>query len=115
VVERKLKSLGATPSLRLKPDGQPYVTDNGNLILDASFGKIADPPGVARSLSNTPGVVEHGLFIGFAKLALVGRGHSVVEMQRRPKPKTTLENKIQRRRPRSIARKKRQKSKRSQP
>ena len=80
VVERKLKSLGATPKLRLKPDGQPYITDNGNHILDASFGKIADPPTIARALSDTPGVVEHGLFIGFAKLALIGRGDRVEEL-----------------------------------
>jgi ribose 5-phosphate isomerase A len=81
VVERRLTSLGATPKLRLKSDGQPYVTDNGNHILDASFGKIADPPALARSLSDTPGVVEHGLFIGVAKLALVGRGTSVEEIR----------------------------------
>jgi len=77
VIERKIASLGATTKLRMKPDGQPFVTDNGNQILDASFGKIADPAFVARSLGETPGVVEHGLFIGVAKLALVGRGTSV--------------------------------------
>ena len=81
VVERKLASLGATAKLRLKPDGQPFITDNSNHILDAGFGRIADPPFVARSLSETPGVVEHGLFIGFAKLALIGRGGSVGEIQ----------------------------------
>jgi len=82
VVERKLKSLGATPKLRLKPDGQPYITDNGNHILDASFGKIEDPPTLARSLSDTPGVVEHGLFIGFAVIALIGKGAEVQEIRR---------------------------------
>jgi ribose 5-phosphate isomerase A len=83
VVERKLGSLGATCKLRLKPDGQPYVTDNGNHILDASFVRIGDPSALARSLSETPGVVEHGLFIGLAKLALIGKGDSIVEI--RPK------------------------------
>jgi len=81
VVESKLMSLGATPKLRLKADGQPYVTDNGNHILDASFGKIADPPAMARSLSETAGVVEHGLFIGLASIALVGRGREVEEIR----------------------------------
>jgi len=81
VVGKKLTSLGAIPKLRLKPDGQPFTTDNGNYILDASFGEISDPPAIARSLSDTPGVVEHGLFIGFAKMALVGRGSSVLEVQ----------------------------------
>ena len=80
VVERKLASLGAAAKLRLKPDGQPFITDNGNHVLDASFGRIDDPPSVARALSETPGVVEHGLFIGIAKLALIGKGTSVTEI-----------------------------------
>jgi ribose 5-phosphate isomerase A len=90
VVERKLSSLGATSKLRLKPDGQPYITDSGNHILDAGFGRISDPRTVAHTLSETPGVVEHGLFIGFAKVALVGIGNSVEEFRpdrRRSKPK----------------------------
>jgi len=84
VVERKIVSLGGSPKLRLKLDGSPYLTDNGNEILDCSFGKIADPPALARELSGTPGVVEHGLFIGLAKLAIVGRGSSVDEIQAKP-------------------------------
>ena len=83
VVERKIVALGGLPKLRLKPDGSPYLTDNGNQILDCSFGKIDDPPALARELNGTPGVVEHGLFIGLAKLAIVGRGDSVEEI--RPK------------------------------
>jgi ribose 5-phosphate isomerase A len=83
VVERKIVALGGSPKLRVKADGSPFVTDNGNEILDCSFGKIADPPALARSLSDIPGVVEHGLFIGLAKLVVVGRGTSVEEI--RPK------------------------------
>ncbi len=59
----------------------PYITDNGNQILDCSFGKIADPPALALALSNIPGIVEHGLFIGLAKMALVGRGNAVEELR----------------------------------
>jgi len=81
VVERKIAALGASPKLRTKADGSPYITDNGNQILDCSFGKIADPPALALSLSNIPGIVEHGLFIGLAKLALVGRGERVEELR----------------------------------
>ena len=84
VVERKIVALGASPKLRMKPDGSPYLTDNGNEILDCSFGKIADPPALARELSGTPGVVEHGLFIGLAKSAIVGRGNSVDEIRAKP-------------------------------
>src|SRR5712692_1123505 len=84
VIEKKIAALGATTKLRTKSDGQPFVTDNGHHILDCSFGKIADPPALARELSGMPGVVEHGLFIGLAKLAIVGRGNSVDEIQAKP-------------------------------
>src|ERR1017187_5358309 len=81
VVEKKIASLGATTKLRTRPDGSPYHTDNGNQILDCSFGKIEDPPALARILRDIPGVVEHGLFIGLAKLALIGKENSVEEIQ----------------------------------
>jgi ribose 5-phosphate isomerase A len=81
VVEKKITALGGSPKLRVKPDGSPYVTDNGNQILDCNFGRIADPPALALALSNTPGIVEHGLFIGLASVALVGREDEVEEMR----------------------------------
>lgn len=80
VVEKKIAALGATIKLRARPDGGPYLTDNGNPILDCSFGKIPDPPALARTLRDIPGVVEHGLFIGLASLALVGKGNNVEEI-----------------------------------
>jgi ribose 5-phosphate isomerase A len=81
VVEKKIIALGASPKLRTKPDGSPYITDNGNQILDCNFGKIADPPALALTLSNIPGIVEHGLFIGLASVALVGREGIVEEVR----------------------------------
>jgi ribose 5-phosphate isomerase A len=81
VVEKKIAALGGSPKLRTKPDGSPYITDNGNEILDCSFGKIVDPPALALSLSNIPGIVEHGLFIGLGSVALVGRGDRVEELR----------------------------------
>ena len=81
VVEKKIAALGGSPKLRTKPDGSPYITDNGNQILDCSFGKIANPPALALTLSNIPGIVEHGLFIGLASVALVGREDGVEEMR----------------------------------
>jgi len=81
VVEKKMVALGGSPKLRTKADGSPYITDNGNEILDCNFREIKDPPALALILSNTPGIVEHGLFIGIASLALVARGGRVEEMQ----------------------------------
>ncbi len=82
VVEKKIVALGATPKLRTKPDGSPFLTDNGNLILDCCFGKIADPRALARTLSDTPGVVEHGLFISLASVVLIGREDRIEEIRK---------------------------------
>ena len=64
-VARAVEAHGGEPTLRTaeRKDG-PVVTDNGNLVLDCDFGAIDDPAGLARRLSETPGVVEHGLFVG---------------------------------------------------
>ena len=58
------------------------MTDERNHILDCRFGQIADANGLARQLSDMPGVVEHGLFIGMASVALFARGSEIVELRR---------------------------------
>ena len=57
--------------LRRTGDGHAFVTDGGHFILDAALGRIADPPALARRLAEIPGVVEHGLFIGMARTAII--------------------------------------------
>ena len=52
-------------------DGHVFVTDEGHLILDAALGKIPDPQALAARLAEIPGVVEHGLFLGLAKVAII--------------------------------------------
>jgi ribose 5-phosphate isomerase A len=61
-------------------DGQPFVTDSGNRIIDASFGRIPAPEALASRLADIPGVVEHGLFLGFADLAIVASHEGVTEI-----------------------------------
>ncbi len=56
--------------VRSSGDG-PFMTDGGHLILDASFGRIPDADALATELNAIPGVVEHGLFIGIASLAII--------------------------------------------
>jgi ribose 5-phosphate isomerase A len=77
IVLSRLRGLGAEPKLRLGPDGTPFVTDEGHYILDASFGVIKDPERVSRYLLNTPGVVDHGLFLNLAHDLVIGRGDTV--------------------------------------
>jgi len=81
-VEEFLRSLGSTPILRPGRDGAPYRTDQGNVILDCSFGPITDPEGLAAQLRSRAGIVEHGLFLGLAT-DLVAAGASGVEVRTR--------------------------------
>ena len=74
LVAKRITELGAQVSVRLNADGKPYVTDERNHILDCRFGQIADADGLARQLSDMPGIVEHGLFIGMASVVLFGAG-----------------------------------------
>ncbi len=80
LISKRIAGLGAQVSLR--GAGNPYVTDEGHHILDCKFGEIADPPALAEKLRSIPGVVEHGLFIGMAELALVGKDGRVIQIRR---------------------------------
>ena len=64
-------------------DGEPFLTDENNYILDCRFGQIRDADGLAQQLSDMPGVVEHGLFIGMASVVLVANGSEIVELRRK--------------------------------
>jgi ribose 5-phosphate isomerase A len=70
--ERKLSKLGANPTLRIGPDKNPYVTDGGHYIVDCAYGPMQGPKETAHHLDHVVGVVEHGLFLGFASQAFVG-------------------------------------------
>jgi ribose 5-phosphate isomerase A len=76
-----LESLGASVALRGDGAG-PFVTDEGNWILDANFGPIDDPPRLAALLQERAGIVEHGLFIGLAHDLLVARDDHVEHHRR---------------------------------
>jgi ribose 5-phosphate isomerase A len=57
--------------LRRRPDGHSFVTDGGHWILDAALERIPNPKSVASALAAIPGVIEHGLFIGIAHVAVL--------------------------------------------
>jgi ribose 5-phosphate isomerase A len=73
---------GLSGAIKLRQAGaSPFVTDGGHHILDASFGRIPDANALSDMLHAVPGVVEHGLFIGLAKLALVATASGVREVR----------------------------------
>jgi len=82
LIKTQIEALGAKVSLRIYAYGNPYVTDEGHHILDCTFGEIADPPALAEKLCHIPGVVEHGLFIGMAEIALIGKAEKVIQLRR---------------------------------
>jgi ribose 5-phosphate isomerase A len=82
LIKPQIEALGAKVSLRSYAYGNPYVTDEGHHILDCTFGEIAEPRALADKLCHIPGVIEHGLFIGMAELALIGKDGKVVQLRR---------------------------------
>jgi len=82
LISKRIATLGAQVSLRGSANANPYVTDEGHHILDCTFGEILDPAELAAKLKAIPGVVEHGLFIGMAEMALVGKDGGVVQVRR---------------------------------
>jgi ribose 5-phosphate isomerase A len=79
---RYLESLGAKCAVRQNQHGTPFVTDQGNMILDCHFGPIAEARQLAAALDSRAGIVEHGLFIGLATDLIVA-GPSGVQYRRR--------------------------------
>lgn len=78
-VTRTLRSLNGMATLRARNE-TAYITDQGNYILDVSFGLIADPAALAKELDHITGIVEHGLFIDLADYIIVGKGNQVEVM-----------------------------------
>jgi ribose 5-phosphate isomerase A len=82
LIKPQIEALGAKVSLRSYAYGNPYVTDEGHHILDCTFGEIPDPSALAEKLCHIPGVIEHGLFIGMAELAFIGKDGKVLQLRR---------------------------------
>jgi ribose 5-phosphate isomerase A len=79
LVSDALQELGFTPTVRVNPDGTRYITDEGNLILDCSGLLIDNPDAMAAKIDSMVGVVEHGLFLNMATLALIADDRQVIE------------------------------------
>jgi ribose 5-phosphate isomerase A len=83
-VEKAISALQKSGPLTLRKgkDGHPFVTDGGHWIIDAALGRIDDPKALAHALSGIPGVMEHGLFVGLAQMAIIGGPDGIQILER---------------------------------
>jgi len=82
VVQPRMEKLGLAPKLRLVKGGtDPLLTDEGNYILDCMAGRFGNPTEVAREIRGIVGVVEHGLFLGMADVALIAGEDGVRKLE----------------------------------
>jgi ribose 5-phosphate isomerase A len=73
---KKLQRMSLNPKLRLSGE-EPFITDNGNYIVDLHLGKPVDTNEVIRKLDSVTGVLEHGLFINMCERIIIGRNKEV--------------------------------------
>jgi len=62
IITTKIIKISGKSTLRTLKRGYPFVTENGNLILDCDFGTIKNPKSLQEKISNMPGVLEVGIF-----------------------------------------------------
>ncbi|HEX8429625.1 ribose-5-phosphate isomerase RpiA [Hymenobacter sp.] len=82
-------AIGGNPVVRTnKKEPEKYAySDQGNLLVDCHFGRLPDPVVLARQLKTIPGIVEHGLFLGLARAALIVRDGQVQVLRAGSAPK----------------------------
>jgi ribose 5-phosphate isomerase A len=86
LVKRRIEEIGGKPILREgKGKVGPVITDNGNVIIDASFGPIEKPAVLEKRLKMITGVVETGLFVGLADIAYLGTSSAVEKIEKKRK------------------------------
>jgi ribose 5-phosphate isomerase A len=73
---RRLEKLG-WPARQRAANGAPFVSDNGNFILDCQIGPLADPRALEAKVLEIPGVVDTGLFLGMSPTVLIQNGDQV--------------------------------------
>ncbi|MBI2466253.1 MAG: ribose-5-phosphate isomerase RpiA [Candidatus Rokubacteria bacterium] len=74
--EARLEALGCRPELR-GGEARPFLSDNGNWILDCTVAPLDDPAGLEREIRRIPGVVDTGLFLGTAETVALAEGGAV--------------------------------------
>lgn len=77
-----IENFGCIVELRKIMENEPFITDNGNYILDCEFEKISDPVQLENDLNIIPGVVENGLFIGLVDEVIVGSKQGIMTLEK---------------------------------
>ena len=85
-VERRIREIATSTSLRLRDDGSPYQTDGGNRIIDCRFASIDDPAALEKALHSIVGVFETGLFLGLCDMLIVGHDDHVETSESHVRP-----------------------------
>lgn len=89
--------LGGKPELRMdkrNPD-EPFLTDQGNYLLDCDFGLVEDPSALAARLRDISGVLDHGLFLGLAHAAFIADGDTITVLRPQYPPTTLAESHLE--------------------
>lgn len=81
-IESAGKQLGLSGEMVVRGGGVPFITDGGHYIVDVSFGRIPDAEALSAALARIPGVVEHGLFLDLADVAIIGLDTGVETLTR---------------------------------
>ncbi|TYR79315.1 ribose-5-phosphate isomerase RpiA [Priestia megaterium] len=80
---KHIREFGCVPQLRLLEDHTPFITDNGNYILDCHFQQLKDPNTLEQQLNMIPGVVENGLFVNMTNEVITVRRKEVQVIKNR--------------------------------
>ncbi len=83
MMKQAIKNAASSGAIRLRNnvDGTPFVTDGGHYIYDCALGQILNPKQLAQNLNLIPGVVEHGLFIGLSKVAILATATGIKKIE----------------------------------
>ena len=79
-ISAALAATGHQGAVNLRGGGTPFITDGGHYIYDCALGVISDAEALSQALLNVPGVVEHGLFLGYATAAVLAGDDGLIEM-----------------------------------
>ena len=81
-ISAALAATGHQGAVNLRGGGTPFITDGGHYIYDCALGVISDAEALSQALLNVPGVVEHGLFLGYATAAVLAGDEGLIEIEK---------------------------------